>query len=294
MNKNTSRLIKACEGFKEGLNSFSDPPGGMFGRVLIIESGGITLNSEVLDIECVVPFDDDTEANEAEITVYNLSENTIQALKYNNPISITAGYKEDTGVIFNGFISRTSTKKDGVDKITIIKAIDDMDLKERDLVNVAYKQGTKASYILKDLINRIKLPLAVFKIRRDHIYKEAVNVDGGLMENIKKYAEICGISVYINKGKIYARHITEGDNTNFTVSVDTGLIDSPEEFEEEVTAEDYKETVKGYKCKTLLQRRLTTGAVINLKSQNVSGQFRVRSGVHTVNETESITEFEVV
>lgn len=294
LNKNSSRLIKAFQGFRDGLQPFSDPPKGMFGRVAIIESGGVRLSSDELDIEFEVPFDDDTEANECEIIVYNLSKTTIQALKWNNPITITAGYKGDTGVIFSGFISKVTTKKDGIDKITTIKALDDTDLKERDLVNKAYKAGTKASYILKDLIGYLKLPLAVFKVRRDWTYKDDVNIDGGLMGNIRDYAEVCGISVYINKGKIYARHISEGDNINFTVSADTGLIGSPEEFEEEVTAEDYKDIIKGYELSMILQHRMTTAAIITLKSENASGKFRVRSGIHKFSPDESITEVEVI
>jgi hypothetical protein len=294
MSKNSSRMIKAFEGWKEGLKSYSQPPSGMFGRVAIIETGGVKLNSEELDLEYTVPFDDDTEANEAEIVVYNLSKTTIDAIKYNNPISITSGYRNDTGVIFEGFISKVITKCLGVDKVTIIYALDDNDLKERDLVETTYKAGTKASYILKDLIGKLKLPCAVFKVKRDWTYKDEVKVDGGLMDNIKKYAEVCGISVYINKGKVYARHLSEGDNIYFTVNADTGLIDSPEEFEEEITAEDYKDTIKGYKFKMLLQHRMTTAAIITLKSQEVSGEFRVRSGKHIFNNSESITEVEVI
>ena len=292
--KNQSKLIKAMDGWNEALEMELIPPDGMFGRVAVIESGGVTLDSDELDIEFTVPFDDDTEANEAEITVYNLSKTTIQALKYNNPITITAGYKNDSGVIFRGFISKVTTKPEGVDKITTIYAIDDCDLQERDLVDVAYKGGTTASYILKDLLGRLKLPLAVFSPRRDWTYKDEVNVDGGLMSNIKKYAEVCGISVYINKGKIYARHLTEGDNTNFNVSAETGLIESPEEFEEEITAEDYKDVIKGYKFKMLLQHRLSTASIIHLNSVNVSGNYRVRSGQHTFDSSGALTECEVI
>ncbi len=282
------------KGWKEGLQYFTDPPKGMFGRVAIIETGGVTLKSEELDFEFTVPFDDDTEANEAEIIVYNLSKTTRQALKYNNPITITAGYKNDTGVIFSGFISKATTKSNGLDKVTTIKALDDNDLKERDVTDITFKAGTKASYILKTLIGKLHLPLAVFKIRRDWTYKDEVKIDGGLMESIKKYAEVCGISVYINKGKVYARHISEGDNINFTLCADTGLIESPEEFEEEVTAEDYKDVIKGYKCKSLLKHLMTTAAIINLSSLDVSGQYRVRSGKHIFNESECITEVEVI
>ncbi|MFR8975184.1 MAG: hypothetical protein ACLVG9_04240, partial [Eubacteriales bacterium] len=105
---------------------------------------------------------------------------------------------------------------------------------------------------------------------------------------------VCGISVYINKGKIYARHISEGDDIQFTVQASTGLLNSPEEFQEEVTAEDYHDVVTGFKMKSILQHRITTGAVVTVRSANVSGQFRVRSGKHIFNESESITEMEVI
>ena len=187
------------------------------------------------------------------------------------------------------------TKVEGVDRITTIYAIDDMDLKERELPKeIEYKANTKASYILKDLLGKVKLPIAVFHIKRDWTYKDKVNVSGGLMDNIRKYAEVCGISVYINKGQIYARHISEGDAINFTAKAETGLIDYPEEFEEEITAEDYTDIIRGYKLKMILQHRITTGSIININSANVSGSFRVRSGKHIFNESESITELEVV
>lgn len=292
--RNVSKLIKAFEGLQEGLKPYSNPPNGMFGRVAIIESNGIRINSEEIDLEYDVPFDDDLEANEAEIIIYNLSDTTIQALKYNKVISITAGYRNDTGVIFDGVITKITTKREGRDKRTVIKALDDRNLQEKEIEEITYKENTTASYILKDLIRRIPLPLVVFNPRRDHVYKDEQKVSGGLMENIKKYSEVCGISVYINKRKIYARHISEGDNINFVACADTGLLDSPEEFEEEVTAEDYKEVITGYKFSMILQHRLTTAAIITLNSLNVSGQFRVRSGRHTFNGSETITEVEVI
>lgn len=293
MNKHTSRLIKAMKGFDEGLTSYSQSPRGMFGRVAIVRCGNVTLNSEELDIEFVVPFDDDSEANEAEIIAYNLSDTTIRALKYNSVITIEAGYRGDTGLIFSGYISKVTTKSQGLDKITTIKAIDDTDLQERDIVETSYKAGTKASYILKDLVSKIKLPVAVFKIRRDHTYKDKTKVTGGLMENVRKYAEVCGVSVYINNGKIYVRHISEGDNISFIVKADSGLI-SVEEFEEEQTAEDYKDVTKGYKLEMILQHRLTTASIVNVSAQNISGQFRVRSGEHIFNPDEALTKVEVI
>ena len=146
------------------------------------------------------------------------------------------------------------------------------------------------------------MPLAIFEPARDKNFTEAQTVDGGLMENIRKYAAICGISVYINKGQVYARPLTSGDNIHFTVSEATGLIESPEEFVEENridmaesgTAEAVTETIHGYKLKMLLQHRITTASIIDLKCYNIDGRFRVRSGQHIFNDSESITELEVV
>lgn len=290
--KHSSRLVKAMQGFNEGMTSYSKPPDGVFGRVAIIQSGEVTINSDELDVEFTVPFSD-MEVCEAEIIVYNLSKTTIQALKYNNRISITAGYKNDTGVIFEGKISKVKTKYEGIDKVTTIYALDDVDLNERKLVDVVYKKGTKASYILKDLISKLSIPLAVFKVRRDWTYKEEVNIDGSLMDNIKKYAEVCGISVYVNKGKLYARHISEGDNISFTVNKDTGLIGSPAEYSEEISAEDYNETINGYECEMILQHRMNTAAIINIESREVNGEYRVSSGEHTFNQNEAITKFKM-
>lgn len=294
MSKNVSRLVKAFEGFKEGLTSFSQPPEGMFGRLAIIESGNVKISSDDLDFEFTVEFDDNIEANEAEIIIYNLSKTTIEGFKFGAEITITAGYKGDTGLIFKGSINKVTTKESGVDKVTTIKAIDFKSGTGRDLTEKTYKENTKASYILKNLLSYTDYPIAVFSPRRDYTYKEEVAIDGYIMDEVKKYAEVCGISVYINNGNIYARHITEGDNINFTLNADTGLIESPEEFEEEITAEDYTDIVKGYNLKMILQHRMTTAAIINLVSKSVSGTFRVRSGKHIFNESESITEVVVI
>lgn len=288
--KHESRLIKAMHDVTK--LPYSDVPNGVFGSQATVKCNGVTVKSNELDLEFTVPFDDDLIPNEAEIIIYNLTSNTISQLKKNAKISIEAGYKGDTGVIFNGFVSKVATKIDGADKVTTINCLDDVN--KRTISNITFKKGTKASYILKTLIKKTETPIAVFKIRRDWTYKDEVSIDGDLMDNIKKYAEVCGISVFVSKGKIYARYIKDGDNLNFTLSADTGLIGSPEPFEEEQTAEDFKETVKGYKCECLLQHRMTTAGIITLKSRFANGKYRIRSGEHRFNESEAITTVEVI
>lgn len=288
-----SSMMKAMQGWETSLATPDVKPDGQFGRVVKIQIGGLTLTND-LDLEFTVPFDDDTEANEAEIIIYNLTKTTISRIKTDEEISITAGYGSDTGVIFVGVISTVKTKWSGQDKITTITAIDDTKLEERDIDSISFNAGTKASYILKTLVGKLNLPIAVFKTRRDHTYTEAVTVSGGLMSNIKNYAEVCGVSAYINKRKIYVQHLSEGDDLGFTVSVDTGLIDSPEEFTEEVDNEDYTETVNGVTFKMLLEHRITTASIIKLKSREFDGSYRVRGGQHVCNESDFFTEITAI
>lgn len=289
-----SNMVVAMKGWEDQIVVNATPPSGLFGRKVIIDSGNVSIDGSQMDVEFTVPFDDDTEANEAEIIVYNLEKDTLSQLKNDQIITITAGYRGDAGVIFSGRISYVKSKFVGVDKQTSIYAIDREGKSERKIESISYKKGVKASYILKDLIGRLKLPIAVFKMRRDYTYKDSVTVSGTLLSNIKQYSEVCGVSTYIHKGKVYSRWIKDGDNIHFELSVDTGMLDSPEPFEEEYSSEEASETIKGYRVKMLLQHRIGVASEITIKSENVNGTFRVRSGSHTFNGTDFITEVEVI
>ncbi len=290
-----SRVIEAMNRL-EGeivLDTEQADTSGLYGHTVIIQTGNVTINLNELDCEFDIPFDDNTEADEAEIIVYNLSDLTIQNIKKGNPITVTAGYGNDTGVIFSGIISKPRSYYTGEDRVTEIHAIDKPELEERDLKSISYAGGTPASRILQDLVGMTGMPVAVFAPKRDYVYKDKATVGGGLMENIRRYAAVCGVSAYICKGQIYVRHILDGDGLDFTLSSDTGLLELSE-FEEEQTAEDFKDTVHGYEMTMLLQHRITTASLINLQSRNVSGVYRVREGSHAYDGTNFVTKVKAI
>lgn len=268
-------------------------PGGLYGHTVLIQTGDVTISNAELDCEFEIPFDDDTEADEAEILVYNLSDTTIQNIKTGERITVTAGYGSDTGIIFSGYISKPKTYYSGVDRITEIHAIDSSERKEREIQSISYAGWTLASRILRDLVGMPGLPVAVFAPKRDHVYKDKATVEGGLMENIRKYAKVCGVSAYICKGQIYVRPVIDGDGLDFTLSAGTGLLELSE-FEEESTTEDFTDTVHGYEITMLLQHRVTTASLIKVNSKNVSGSYRVREGRHTYDGTSFLTKVKVV
>lgn len=287
-NRHFSGLVKSVEKSIESLESYQMQPDGVFGSTATIKSGEVTLKSSDLDFEFTVEFDDDMEANEAEIIVYNLSSNTVKKLKYHQKITIEAGYTGDTGLVFVGYITKIKSKKDGVDRAVTINCIDDFSTHK--IKETTFAKKSKASYILKSLLKKTKMPIAVFDMRRDYTYDKEQKVDGDLMAAIKKYSQVCGVSTYIKNGKIYSRYIKKGDDIRFTVEESTGLIGSPSAYQEKINAEKYKDVINGYEVEMLLQHRMTAGAIVTLKSQFANGKFRVSSGKHKFNQDECTTK----
>lgn len=289
-----SKIIESLKRLEKSINvETSKGDNALFKRSIIIQTGKVTITANDLDMEFDVEFDDDTETNESEITVYNLSDTTIQNIKKGEKLTLTAGYKEDTGIILSGFISQVKTSFDDLDKVTTIKVVDSAGGAEREIKDLAFAKGVSASKVLRKLIEMTKLPLAVFSIQRDFVYKDGLTINDGLMETIKKQAKVCGVSAYVNKGQVYVQPLSKGEDVNFSLTVDTGLI-SLSEFEEEITAEKFTDAVKGYEITMLLQHRISTGSILNIQSKNVSGRYRVREGQHTYDGSDFLTKVKAI
>ena len=283
----------------------------LFKRTVIIKTNNnITLKNDEFTMTFNVPFDDDMDMNMAEVTITNLTDSTINKLRYNDTITIEAGYNTDTGIICSGRISDVTTTHDGIDKTTTIAIKDGADLSSKTIENKTYANGTKASYILRDLANKLNLAIAKFQIPNDVRYTSGYVVDGTITEAMQNVAMHCGVGCYIHKSKLYIRPITSGDDLQFTLSVDTGLLGTPEAFSEstEVSEEDMKYISKsrmkvvygkwyiiekGYKVECLLQHRFQVASIVNLKARGINARCRVKSGTHSF-DSDFKTELEMV
>ncbi|MCT6926173.1 hypothetical protein [Metasolibacillus sp.] len=262
----------------------------LFGRVVEIVTGPVKMNNTDLDIEFEILFDDDLAPNISTIGVYNLSQTTINQLKRGQKFTISAGYKAEKGIVLSGEIASTSTKRVGTDKLTTIKVLDSVPYKANKTLQRAYKKAIKADALIKDLSKALGLKVAVLKLPTNKLYKKGYSVNGEVLKDIQKIAKECGASCYISRGQTYIRPIKEGDNHKFVLKADTGLIGSPEYFEEE---RDGK-TAKGYKVKSLLQYRMNTASIIKIESAEVKATVRVRKGKHVFKGNSYYTEVEAI
>lgn len=257
------------------------------GRVVEVMVNHMSFSMDHYAIEGTIPFDNDLLPNESEIKLWNLSKDTINRIKRNDTLMINAGYRGDVGVILHGFVSKVTTKREGVDAVTSIYVLDSQDLSKRKVTDIAYAKGTLASYILREMAKQVGLPIAQFQLNRDYRYEEGYTASGEVTDIIGKVADDCGTSAYINKGKLYIRNLRRGADDVFSLSPETGLIGSPEPFE--------KDQFKGYHFKSQLQYRMTTASVIDLKCKDFMGRVHVRSGTHTFSRTgDFLTEVEAI
>ncbi|WP_301171024.1 phage protein [Brevibacillus nitrificans] len=258
-----------------------------FSRVVEVMVNNMSFSMDKYGMEGTIPFDNDLLPNESQIKLWNLSKDTISRIKRNDTLMVNAGYRGDIGVILHGFVAKVLTKQEGVDAVTSIYVLDSQDLSSRKVEDIAYSEGTLASYILKQMAAQLGLPIAQFELNQDYRYEEGYTASGEVTDIISKVAKDCGTSAFINKGKLYIRNLRRGADDVFALSPATGLIGSPEYFEEE--------KFKGYRVKSQLQYRITTASVVDLKCKDFEGRIHVRSGTHTFSRTgDFMTEAEAI
>lgn len=308
----TSRLIKSFQSI-ENLEPYEIKPNGVWGSTATININytlgnvnyDITYKSDDMDFEFNTPFDDNLEANEGEILIYNLKNSSLSKLRQaiaergnklkKEKLTITAGYEGDTGVVFQGYITKISTKQENADKVTTIKIINDIECKETLEMTESGSASTILTKLIDMLVRKTNLVKAKIKIARDYTYTDSVSIDKPLESAVKDFSEVCGVSTIINKGNIYCCKLNEIDDVGiFDVSEETGMIGSPQPFTEEVKSGDNTYVVNGFEIDMLFQHKMSVGAAINLKSADYKGTYYVQSGKHTFNQSEAITHIRAI
>lgn len=262
----------------------------LFGRVIKVHIEGdykADFTGDNLHIEFEVPFDDDEKPNVTTVSIFNLSANSVNRIKKGGSMTIQAGYKSDYGVLSKGKISRVSTHKDGVNRITTIYMLEGQDYSgKKTKEKITFKAGTKADVIIKRLVSALGFKLLEMKLPKNVVYKKGYTVTGNIENNLIEVVKDCGASMYNRRGGRVIRSIKEGTDERFRLEESTGLLGSPEPFEEE--------DAKGFNVNSLLQHRITTASIIEIKSKTANGKYRAKKGKHLCKGNEFRTEMQVI
>ncbi|MBN3523483.1 phage protein [Paenibacillus apiarius] len=249
--------------------------------------GGYRFTYEDLSLRVVADFDDDKEPNESTVELYNLSKHTLANLKTGMRVIVNAGYGTDLGTVLQGNIVEVRTKREQMDRVTTIQVKDDLKVSVYDMVHT-YRPGSKASEIIRDLLNRAQIPHGELRLPADHTYAKGFVVKGDPLNAIRRAAAACGLGTYTMQGKLYfqAANMVATSRTFVALSPESGLIDSPQSFEEGKT--------KGVRATSLLNHRLHAGAQVRLVSEDFEGVYKVKQGKHTISGEQFITEVDLV
>ncbi|KIL72517.1 hypothetical protein SD77_3490 [Bacillus badius] len=263
----------------------------MFRRVTIIDIAGdnweTSFNAKDYHITFDVPFDSDMTPNEITVNIFNLSKLSLGRLGKGMSVTVQAGYEGNYGVLSRGKITSIYTFREGLDRITELKITDGQDVTAKKAKkSETFKPWTRSDIIIRKIVEMMGLRLAELKMPENKQYKKGYVVSGNLISHLSAVAKDNGASVFWKRGSLVIRSLKEPTSEICFLSEETGLIGSPEYFDEE--------GAKGYRAKSLLQHKICPGILVKFESRTSNGEYRVRKGRHINNGSEFVTELEVV
>lgn len=255
----------------------------IFDRKVRLTIGNRLYRSEEIDIDFNVEFDSDAEPKIQEISIYNLSENSRNEIVKGSNVILNAGYGEDVGTLLLGNVSDFQLTKLTTDYEMKLYVVSNLYRWSSLTISKSYRAGTRASQILRDILNQFGIEIGEFSLVNDISYVNGRVVNGMLKNTLEEIVRECGSRIYVINNIIYITRPFTGTVTGFVLSGETGMIGSPERIE--------VEEQEGYKIRMLLNHRINVNSVIQVRSSIVSGDFLVVKGKHT---GDFITEVEVI
>jgi len=227
-----------------------------------------------LDLAFSIPFDDKNEPSFPDITVVNMSEDAVNAVKVGSEVILNAGYTGNVGNILFGTVSKKyGNIQNGVDTEFKFQVTPSVEIMLRKTVQETYVAGTKASYIVKDLLGKVNLEVGTIVLTNDISYPTGKIVKNSIQKELELIAKETDSWFYTRANIIFINTNVYELDTGFLLRPDTGLIGYPELIDIDGQV--------GYKITTLLNPMMTVGSVFRLESKYVNGLFRVHAGTHS-------------
>lgn len=257
----------------------------MLGRRAVLVTGGLRLELPQLGIDFRVGFDDQVEADDAEVTVYNLSDDTANSLRAGAAAVLSAGYGRDVGTLLAGEIVDVRGRWEGPTRATTLTITDASDLWAEIVVNRSYAPGIKASKVITDVLQACGLEVGALSLPDDVVYRRGRVASGQVQAVLSELAADCGAVAQLIRGALYIRDPEAGTETGFVLRADSGLVGTPQRIEQE-------DGEAAWGVWSLLHHRIRAGSLIRVESRAVTGLLRVRRGMHVCNSQDFLTYME--
>lgn len=232
-----------------------------------------------------IPFSANSSGNTGLVSLYNLTEESINLFERDNPILIESGYVDDMGTILSANIETVKTQWNEPEKILKVTVGDATDTWLNQQINKSWKAGISAREVITDIINIIGLELAEFEVPNNVTFKKGKNFSTTGKRALEEMAVETGAKLHVIRGRIHFTAPPSGVKTAIVLNSDTGLVSSPEPVSEREN--------QGYTVKTLLNYHIKTDTILKLESSTANGLYRVDSGRYISDFSNHICVLEV-
>jgi len=263
-------------------------------RAATLVIGNKKYDLDGLDFSFEIPFEDSDEPPVATVKVTNLSTNTRNNIKKNDPVILNAGYEGDIGCILVGKVVGLKHKQNNVDWTTTLTVQPCAEEILGRLVNKTYAENMKASAMVRDLLNIFGVEVAKCELSRNLSYPRGRVCRGNLKQVLNEIVVSECKSRFIVRvtGQIYITKAEDGINNGLVLTPATGLLRSDEEqvpipietkANSQKTGEDRDEGTISRSC--LLNYHIATAEVVKVQSSDLNGKFIVVKGKHSGSRT---------
>lgn len=232
-----------------------------------------------LRIAFKVVRDNDARPNPAEISIYNLKDESRAKVQAENvAVILEAGYGTHLEQLYAGDVRQATHIKDGVDWLTKIKSGDGERQYRTARINLGFNKGTPMVTIVKQIAEATGIPVGniLDKAQQGDVsgaLTETVNgmaISGRAFDELDGIMRSLGYQLSIQDGALQALERTATTTESVLVlSASSGLIGSPEAGEKGVV-----------KAKSLLQPGARPGRRVKLESRAIEGFFKVTMATH--------------
>jgi hypothetical protein len=187
---------------------------------------------EGLNIEFDIMKDKSKEPNKGYVTIYNLSDETVNYLDQNQRESLAvlfhAGYDGDNKLIFSGTVEFMQDSWEGVTRKTKLILGDGVLNLTTATTARSYRAGTPVDQVINDLISDLKLPKGRVVGSDGATLQHSMAFSGTASQNLANLAKNTGSSFSVQDGAVYwTKEGSRFSQVMFEISEATGMRGSP-------------------------------------------------------------------
>lgn len=239
--------------------------------------------------------DNNKDPNQGEITIYNLSDDTVnyinRSIRNNLAVALSVGYEgQELTMIFKGTVQWVSDSFNNTERRTVLHCLDGGINIAEARTSRSYPKGTKVKKVVGDLVKDLGTTEGNIHIDTEQTLSSSTVMCGNTSHYLENICRGIDHNVSIQDGSVYVTPRSQMSSARCAyISPETGLVGSPEPFHNDIkptkkvtkSTKKAKKPTDGVKFKCEMNGAILPEKTVWLKSHDYDGAFKVVSVVHS-------------